>query len=264
MEADAEAQPFLAEDNVGEKLDNFINVQRSKKISHLRSWMVSLATHGLVALLVLVAVNFFPWAGSVYFYVPSNAKSQPSLYSPLTPAIQYTIDKPPSDYWSNDLYFGVPSDESERAWNKMIHPHGIQILPDEADHFDDTDTVVLENGNHLFILGVYHNLHCLRRIRQTLNADYYYPNMTAEFKEHDLEHNAHCLESLRTSMLCHPDLTTNRFYWSDRPWHDLSVRPDVTRECMDWSMLEEFMKDRRYDPREIVKAHGPDFRIWDD
>lgn len=59
-------------------------------------------------------------------------------------------------------------------------------------------------------------------------------------------------------MMCHPDLTTNRFYWSGRAWHDLSVRPDVSRECVDWSRLEGFMKERTYDPGDIVKDSGED------
>ncbi len=56
--------------------------------------------------------------------------------------------------------------------------------------------------------------------------------------------------------MCHPDLTTDRFYWSGRPWHDLSVRPDVTRECVDWSLVEGFMKKRTYDKVDIVKEGG--------
>ena len=59
-------------------------------------------------------------------------------------------------------------------------------------------------------------------------------------------------------MMCHPDLTPNRFYWSGRPWHDLSVKPDVTRECVDWSRVETFMKDRKYDPDSIVRGHEED------
>ena len=43
----------------------------------------------------------------------------------------------------------------------MSVAHGIQIFPSEASHFDELNTVVLKNGNYLFILGLYHNLHCL-------------------------------------------------------------------------------------------------------
>ena len=45
----------------------------------------------------------------------------------------------------------------------MIKAHGIQIYPDEAYQLSDLHTLKLDNGNYLFILGVYHNLHCLVR-----------------------------------------------------------------------------------------------------
>ena len=43
------------------------------------------------------------------------------IIAPLDPFIDYVVDKPPSDSWSNDLYFGPPSNESEMAWNRLIH-----------------------------------------------------------------------------------------------------------------------------------------------
>ena len=56
--------------------------------------------------------------------------------------------------------------------------------------------------------------------------------------------------------MCRPDFTPYRYYWSDRPWHDLSVAPDVTRECVDWSLVHSFMKNRSYKQVDIVKEHG--------
>ena len=43
----------------------------------------------------------------------------------------------------------------------MLPAHGLQVFPEEAEHLDETNTVVLKNGNYLFILGLHHNLHCL-------------------------------------------------------------------------------------------------------
>ena len=68
----------------------------------------------------------------------------------------------------------------------------------------------------------------------------------------DLHCVEHCLEAIRTSILCQPDLTPNRFYWSGREWHDLSVKPDVSRECVNWNRLERFMHARGYDPDETM------------
>ena len=47
--------------------------------------------------------------------------------------------------------------------NSLLPAHGLQILPEEVEHFDETNTVTLKNGNYLFIMGLYHNLHCLVR-----------------------------------------------------------------------------------------------------
>ena len=56
--------------------------------------------------------------------------------------------------------------------------------------------------------------------------------------------------------MCLPDLSLDRFYWSGRAWHDLSVLPPVTRVCVDWSRIETFMQSRTYDEEDIVTANG--------
>lgn len=41
--------------------------------------------------------------------------------------------------------------------------HGVQLRPNEVAHLnpDETDTIILPNGNSLFMFAVMHNLHCL-------------------------------------------------------------------------------------------------------
>ena len=105
--------------------------------------------------------------------------------------------------------------------------------------------------------------------------DYYYPNMTAEQKESDLEHTGtsahtyttgkkktngegHCLEALRTSMMCHPDLTPHPFYWSNVRGHVLNPNPNIKRECVSWDSLREFRAARHYDFEDLVL---PDIQV---
>lgn len=76
---EVEAQPLLIDDD--EKLGSLMHTQRSRiKGSRLRSWAVPIMTHGLVALLVLLAVLFSPLAGSISYHELWNAKARPSLY----------------------------------------------------------------------------------------------------------------------------------------------------------------------------------------
>lgn len=78
---ETEAQPLLLEDD--EKPDKLMYPQRSKKISRLRSWAVLITTHGVVALLVLLAVTLSPMADLVSHRELWNARARPTIYCKL-------------------------------------------------------------------------------------------------------------------------------------------------------------------------------------
>ena len=65
----------------------------------------------------------------------------------------------------------------------------------------------------------------------------------------------HCLEVLRTSLMCNPDLTPFPYYWSGRQWHDITVASNTSRECIDWDALQESIVPRKYDPKELIKGY---------
>lgn len=135
---------------------------------------------------------------------------------------EYVINTPPRDYWADQTYFGPPSAEVDQAWKDLLRKlsttlcigvysfasaWNLQVLPEEAEQFDDLDTVKMKNGNHLVIMAVHHNLHCLVIFTQhsipchtwlnvicsedsteSFKPDYYYPNQTDEWREIDLKH----------------------------------------------------------------------------
>ena len=142
---EVEAEPLLVDGN--EKLDSPTHPPRLKQYSHTRSWAKAIATHTFIAILVLTLAISIPLPDFISPCRLRTTRAQPSLYcmfvaiaskklfaltgnypAPLGPAIKYTIDHPEWDAWSNSLYFGPPSDKSERAWNKLIHrefPFGV-------------------------------------------------------------------------------------------------------------------------------------------
>ena len=135
---------------------------------------------------------------------------------------EYIVDTPPKDYWADQTYFGPPSAEVDQAWQELLRKlsttlcigvylfataWNLQVLPEEAEQFDNLETVKMKNGNHLVIMAVHHNLHCLvilyptshsslylaehnlkRRLYRTLQPEYYYPNQSAEWREIDHKH----------------------------------------------------------------------------
>ncbi|KAF2237743.1 hypothetical protein EV356DRAFT_357504 [Viridothelium virens] len=148
---------------------------------------------------------------------------------------------------------GEPSWDGDIAWNSLLHNDTFRIKEEEAKRLDFTGHVRAKKGGYAGIIGVFHNLHCLRRLRQTLYADYYYPNQTEAQRERDWHHNTHCLESLRTSIMCHPYLTVFPYYWSGIIEHDLSAPPNAKRECINWNRVQRLSNERALRYSDIVE-----------
>ncbi|KAM3065670.1 hypothetical protein ACMFMG_011378 [Clarireedia jacksonii] len=249
--------------------------QRLSKISstslQLRS--IFLIVYGMIITVAITAIASIYYSGPNRTFLISSPKpdahTEPSLYffflesvtdknlAPFIHGLRYGIETTPSDYWDNDLYMGKPSDESEQAWNYLIHPnrgqHGIRLLREEATRLNISQSIRLTNNNLAVVLQVHHNLHCLRRLRQMFYEDHYYPNWSEEDQQRIRAHNLHCMESLRTSTICRPDLAPLPFYWSGNDWHQMNVNPQVERECVDWNFFQDSVKSRSYDTSELVR-----------
>ncbi|KAM3075816.1 hypothetical protein ACMFMG_007944 [Clarireedia jacksonii] len=135
---------------------------------HLRPRVVLVVVYGLLAISTVVGlVSLFSpnSSGFKIFDVSAPVSSRkPTLYSPFAEGVQYEIETTPSNYWHNDLYMGEPCNESEAAWNELIHPgrqHGVRLYRDEAAMLDINKSILLPDNNFAVILTVHHNLHCL-------------------------------------------------------------------------------------------------------
>lgn len=56
----------------------------------------------------------------------------------------------------------------------------------------------------------------------------------------------HCLEVLRTSVLCQPDLTLHAIHWQDEQKRGMALQPESTRECMDFNAIYDLAMTRRF------------------
>ncbi|KAG4031602.1 hypothetical protein MFRU_009g03620 [Monilinia fructicola] len=226
-------------------------------LGRLRSWAILIMIYGIVSALTLIGMASLLYSSRVNFLkLPEiDSSHRPSLWTPFAEGIQYEIKTAPSDLWTNNIYMGEPCDESERAWNKLIHPnrgHGVRLYREEAARLDINKSILLPDNNFAVILTVHHNLHCLRRLRQSFFSDHYYPNWTEEDRADDRHHALHCLESLRSSMICQPDLAPLPYYWSGNIRHDMNASPQSKRECVNWDVFSEYLKGRSYQRSEMI------------
>lgn len=109
------------------------------------------------------------------------------------------------------------SDEVEKAWNKTmgasegmvrIHKDRIGGLPQSVQAYGPG-----QEDYYMYGLAVYHQLHCLNRIRKTFYADKFFPDDTKE----DLEfHKNHCFDVLRQGLMCNADVSL--IPWWNTTW----------------------------------------------
>ena len=120
-----------------------------------------------------------------------------------------------------------------------------------------------------------------RFLRQVIHSDYYYPKETEEQRAEHIFHARtstmphsfpplplpnlnltsffsskpdHCLETIRLSVMCVPDLTPLELYWQSqrgRKW-EVAARSDSQRECVKWEPLNEWMAPRHYNLNDLA------------
>ncbi|PGH34644.1 hypothetical protein GX50_02534 [[Emmonsia] crescens] len=113
------------------------------------------------------------------------------------------------------LFQSETSDEVEAAWNKTLgSTDGVVQLPKStANRLPRSIESFIEPGQYIYGVGMFHQLHCLNRIRRTFYADRFFSDETKE----DIDfHKNHCFDLLRQSILCAGDVSM--VYWWNRSY----------------------------------------------
>lgn len=136
-----------------------------------------------------------------------------------------------------------------RPTNRPRHPDSnIKITAAELQQLGPTEhSIPLADGSgYLAELGAYHELHCIKRVRQYLHLDHYHPNMTAAARARELVHMDHCLEYFREAAMCRADPSLTTFGWraaDGRP----TAHVDSLHQCADWGRFAAWAAARRVD-----------------
>ncbi|KAK9780442.1 putative Tat pathway signal sequence [Seiridium cardinale] len=158
---------------------------------------------------------------------------------------------------------GMPNQANTKAWDDLITPTFFSVSEAELQKTGESvnDSVRLAKGGYMAGLGVYHNIHCLRRLRLYLHAEYYYDNFTAANMDYLYEHLGHCIESLCRSIMCNADTSIYTFTWEDatlvRPgiWRPES-KSNQDRKCIKWESLEDWVMERHIPLNPVLLKPG--------
>ncbi|PSS12325.1 hypothetical protein M430DRAFT_68579 [Amorphotheca resinae ATCC 22711] len=202
---------------------------------------------------------------TIYLYmqiqlVKGTKKIQDLIYTPVRSAVEF--EKRVFHITLNDTnaFNGPPSQELDDAWHVLLQNMNIRLSSNELKDLNKTSVMLADgSGDYMATIDAYHQLHCLQYIRQVIHKDHY------TFHAADvslIDHADHCIESLRQSIMCNPDLSILTYKWLPNirgPWPDF----ETEHQCVNWDKIDAWSGQRAFnmfDPKFLVHPTlGPTF-----
>jgi hypothetical protein len=148
----------------------------------------------------------------------------------------------------NSAFDGPPGDTSSGTWDSLLQNFYIRASTSEVLEagFDPSVPVRLKDGDYLTSLGVYQELHCLNQLRSLLynqtpiHESSHQPISGKEFDSYH-DHLDWCIEVLRISVTCDPDLSLYTYTWpKEKGFEALNAHAQGEGRCVDWNQIEEW------------------------
>lgn len=240
-----EHEPFLSTDDKCELL--FEESLYSQPIKPRSRWLPS----GLMVHILLVAVYTLT-SFIIIQQTTAHCGEMNQVFAGL--AVKY---KPQLYTKFNESPFaGPPSLETDIAWHELMGNMSIRVSKAELEAHGQK-SVQLPGGGYLAWLGVFHELHCVKMLRQWSYREHYHPNMTAHDRQHLEVHIDHCIDWLRSAAMCHADtsaLATFKWDKTDKPMLDTRRVP---HRCVDWEEMLSSHKNRMVSHEEVASMTNP-------
>ncbi|KAJ7452806.1 hypothetical protein FB451DRAFT_1409109 [Mycena latifolia] len=169
--------------------------------------------------------------------------AQRVLYSPALEAVEHEVQAFHIGVPGDLTTFQVPSSPAlDEMWDNLYNGGISRITKEEAARLPNKTQA-------LVILGVFHELHCLNKIRMALDPDYYpearvstTSNFIPSQKDATL-HISHCLDYLRQAAMCHGDTSAVVLQW-DYSENKVKTAVNVAHTCRKFDKLQDWAKER--------------------
>ncbi|KAH8750907.1 hypothetical protein BGZ57DRAFT_119934 [Hyaloscypha finlandica] len=216
---------------------------------------ITLLLHGAFLALNIVSMVFI-------FLRPSKDGLPSLVYSPIESVVSYETRN-----FTNDdipMYMGPPSHEREKNWHDLLQGIDVRVTGEDLERLGRKENAVGledERGGYVVLVNAYHELHCIKLIRQTLYADHFYPNETEADAAERLHHIDHCLNYLRQAAQCHGDIGLSTWHWEDN--NPMPMGHTLPHVCKSWDKIDIWAKERKVNLYQIgLLVHpelGPPF-----
>ncbi|KAH7069969.1 hypothetical protein BKA63DRAFT_92591 [Paraphoma chrysanthemicola] len=211
--------------------------------------------------------SFIPWTAHILLlatytalYILATRPKASNFTTTLHPidGIRLRPSPRPYDDFEQSPWSGLPSPKIDTAWHHLLEPTTIRVTASELARSNQSSIELPVGGGYMAWLGVFHELHCIKMIRQWVYRDYYHPNLTSDDFEELSIHADHCLDILRSAAMCHGDTTLTTFGWANKSKPMLNTRP-IDHRCVDWSELMKSVEERVVGREEIGALRNPNF-----
>ncbi|KAK4238782.1 hypothetical protein C8A03DRAFT_33178 [Achaetomium macrosporum] len=198
---------------------------------------------------------------AAFFSLMPKAGRVNLVYSPAAGAVKLEKVRFNATLVIESPYNGPPSDEVDAAWTALLDNMNIAVPKSDLDRVGTASIRIPGTDNMYFAgLSVFHELHCLKRLRQYTWKDHYFPDMSAEDERLNRLHTDHCLEILRQAAMCRADISLFTLQWSEKT---TQPRADFSQEheCVNFDAIFQWAGRHRVDAGKpgllVHPIHGP-------
>ncbi|KAI9036335.1 uncharacterized protein KD926_002047 [Aspergillus affinis] len=138
-------------------------------------------------------------------------------------------------------FFGEPDEKTNAAWDSLMDVRLIHLNEQQAKYLGAPTARQYNSspGSYVGVLEVFHQLHCLNRIRLA-----FYTDLKGEYGENaDIirRHTYHCFDYLRQSFMCLADVNIGPVGWNATT-ETYIAEGDGVRECRNFDIIHEWAK----------------------
>ncbi|TQV91040.1 hypothetical protein IF1G_10275 [Cordyceps javanica] len=243
------SETFLGSDYRDEESSDYDKDTPTKDLYRRKTWAqrhrAALLIHTII-FLIYVGIAALCWKNVLLRR--HTCGSSPVLYTPVADHVKERItfihDRP-SDIKASP-YVGSTGPEVDAAWYRLLRHHNIRITDDELHALNQTSIPLGQGGGSMGMMAVFHELHCLKLVREAVFADHYHADKSPAERAMLAGHTDHCIDILRSASMCRADTAIFTYHWNDA-----TRLPNPTwmqmHQCRDWESLEEWLETRRID-----------------
>ncbi|EED12773.1 conserved hypothetical protein [Talaromyces stipitatus ATCC 10500] len=162
-------------------------------------------------------------------------------------------------------FAGPPREELENAWHDLLKNDNIRVPIGYLDEKNLTTVYTKDHAEGIASLSIYHSLHCLKKIKRMMFKEHYYANKDETSMAREEKHADHCVEYIRESLMCQPDLSMVTFRWINNTaqhqdpaeFYPTNFDVDIHR-CADWQHLDQWAGERAFDLFQVDLLDRPE------